>query len=312
MIREAALDAALTRSHMIESSGKQIEHEFIRRGSRSARRRQYRVYLPKNYSARRSYPMIMVLHGCLQDHTAIQQVAGFDAIADREGVIVVYPFVTAHSRMRTQYCWGWWLNQHRHRGRGEVLDLQRIAEQVCETYSVDTDRRHICGLSSGGAMSVTSLAAYSDFWTSGASVAGVPFGESSKSVRSSAHIGVRHKTLTTLTRVLRRELVAPAPPLLIVQGEADKTVDPQLGKNLRDSWVNVSDSDKEPSAQLCAVHRGPKWHFEQYCTGDALRVAHLSIQDIGHGWPGGLPGDYCFPEAPNVSELIWTFFEQAA
>ena len=312
MIRQDLIDHALARSHEKQSGGTQVEHEFKRQGSRSARQRQYCVYLPEDYSEKHRYPLIMVLHGCRQDHSAIQAVAGFDAIADREGAIIVYPFVTAHSSMRTQYCWGWWLNQHRHRGRGEVLDLQRIAEQVCETYSVDEERRHICGLSSGGAMSVASLAAYSDFWASGASVAGVPFGESSKSVRTNAHLAVRHKTLNTLVRVLRRELVAAAPPLLVVQAEADRIVDPQLGRNLRDTWISVSESEQASSAQMCAMYSGSRWNFEQYCTDDALRVGHLLIEDIGHGWPGGLPGEFSFPDAPNVSELIWTFFEHAA
>ena len=312
MIKQKEIDSTLAMKHAQAVGGWNIDLEIFKESGRVSRHRQYRVYLPADYSEKKSYPLLMVLHGCRQDHLAIQAITGFDAIADREGAIVVYPFVTTYAGLRSQNCWGWWLSRQRQRGRGEVSDLQRIAEDVEATYSVDASRRHICGLSSGAGMTVASLAAYSDFWTSGASVAGVPFGESISAVRYNSHVPVRRKTVNTLVRMLSRELVTDAPPLLVVQSKSDELVGPRLGANLRDSWVKVSNCEQQASSELANVERGIEWTLQQYCTLTSVHVAHFLIDKLEHGWPGGLPGKFCFPDAPNVSELIWTFFDRTS
>lgn len=312
MIRQNDLEAVLVRQHVKATGGQVVDHEILKQDGRVSRLRQYRVYLPKGYSENRQYPLIMLLHGCKQDHLSIQDISGFDAIADREGAIVVYPFVTTYSGMRNSNCWGWWLTRQRQRGRGEVSDLHRIAEDVSELYAVDETRRHICGLSSGAAMSVVSLASYSDFWTSGASIAGVPYGESSRSVKFVRQLPVVRKTVGTLVRLLKRELVAPAPPLLVIQSKADKTVGPKLGSNLRDSWLVASGCEEEPDSLFGDSTPTPSWRFEQYSAEGALQVGHFLLSNVPHGWPGGLPGDYSVPDAPNVSELIWMFFKQSS
>lgn len=311
MIKQHDVDTALSLDHNPVARGTVNDHEMFKESGRVSRHRQYRVYLPAKYDPSEKYPLLMVLHGCRQDHLAIQNITGFDAIADRVGMIVVYPFVTTYSGLRTQNCWGWWLSRQRQRGRGEVADLTQIADDVSNCYAVDVSRRHICGLSAGGAMSVACLAAYSDFWTSGASVAGVPYGESTNAVRANPHVPVRRKTVNTLVRMLSRELVAEPPPLLVVQSNSDKMVGPKLGANLRDSWVKVSACNKHEPQMHREASRGVAWQFEQYRSGESLQVGHLLINGLEHGWPGGLPGKFSIPDAPNVSELIWAFFEHA-
>jgi len=312
VISQNTIDASLASDSHVAARGTAVDHELFKESGRVSRHRQYRVYLPGGYSPNKQYPLLVVLHGCRQDHLAIQRITGFDAIADRVGAIVVYPFVTTYSGLRTQNCWGWWLSRQRQRGRGEVADLRQIAEDVSQNYAVDINRRHICGLSSGGAMAVACLAAYSDFWTSGASVAGVPFGESANSVRVNPHVPVRRKTVNSLVRMLSRELVAPAPPLLVVQSKADKMVGPRLGANLRDSWIKVSGCGETPDKLYQQDSRGVMWRFEQYARLGVLHVGHLLIEGLDHGWPGGVAGQFSIPDAPNVSELIWAFFEQVA
>ncbi|MFK7993199.1 MAG: PHB depolymerase family esterase [Granulosicoccus sp.] len=309
MIKQHVVDTCVSTDPGSNASGKVIEHELFKESGRVSRHRQYCVYLPENYDPHGKYPLIVVLHGCRQDHLAIQGITGFDAIADRVGAIVVYPFVTTYSGLRTQNCWGWWLSRQRQRGRGEVADLKQIAEDVSRAYAVDVSRRHICGLSSGGAMAVACLAAYSDFWTSGASVAGVPYGESTNAVKTNLHVPVRRKTVNTLVRILSRELIAPPPPLLVVQSNADKMVGPKLGANLRDSWIKVSGSDQQPPLVSQNECRGVAWRLEQYSSSDTLQVGYFLVDGLIHGWPGGVSGKFCIPDAPNVSELIWAFFE---
>ena len=81
---------------------------FMAKSHPGSRMRRYTVHVPPSYTWRRSAPLVMVLHGCQQSDEQIQEISNFDAIADRAGFIVVYPFVTSYTGMRLKNCWGWW------------------------------------------------------------------------------------------------------------------------------------------------------------------------------------------------------------
>jgi polyhydroxybutyrate depolymerase len=59
--------------------------------------RNFMVRLPKGYDAKQHYPVVVLLHGMNQDAEDMERLTGFDALADKEGVIVVYP-IALHGR----------------------------------------------------------------------------------------------------------------------------------------------------------------------------------------------------------------------
>ena len=286
-----------------------------------SRKRRFRVYIPANYDSSTPASMIMLLHGCHQTEEDIASISAMDLIADREHCILVYPYVSSYLGMRTLNCWGWWQARHRRRGSGEVADLHRIATHIAQTYNIDPGRWHICGLSSGAAMTVASLVAYSDAWTSGASVAGIAYGERARAVRFAQHLPVKHKAMHELIRHMRRNLASyPAPPLLIVQSIEDRTVGPKCASDLRDAWIKSQDiipsretraHDDQPYADRWPSSH--QWDMSLYRRSDGGCVLTTFWLHHGvHGWPGGRQGAYSVTDAPNTSELIWWFFEQTA
>lgn len=309
MFSKPKIEALLQCESSSKVQGVSEDHEIKKAAGRVFRNRQYRVYTPVGYDKTHAYPLVMVLHGCRQNHRSIQDICGFDAIADREQFIVVYPFVTSYSGLRTENCWGWWLSRQRQRGRGEVADLVQIACDVSNRYSVDRARWHICGLSAGAAMSIASLAAYGDVWRSGASVAGVPYGESMRSVAFSKHLPVRRKSVNTLVRMLKRQLITEPAPLMIIQSSADQIVGPKLGQNLRDVWILAAKCRALPALSFTDKTGAVMWQFDQYQDRSGqCRVAYLLMDKVEHGWSGGLPGNFSIPDAPNVSRLIIEYF----
>ncbi len=54
--------------------------------------RTFLVRLPKGYSAQQHYPVVILLHGMNQDADDMERLTGFDQIADKDGIIAVYPF----------------------------------------------------------------------------------------------------------------------------------------------------------------------------------------------------------------------------
>lgn len=275
--------------------------------------RDYLVYTPSGYHLDEALPLVMVLHGCKQTHEDIRALAGFDEIADRERFIVVYPFVTRYLGLRNLNCWGWWQRFHRSAGYGEVEDLRRIIEQVQKEFTVDERRIHITGLSSGAAMSVAALVAHGTLFASGASVAGVAYGESMRAVRINQFLSIKYHALSTTVRRMKAQLKGKGrlAPLLVIQSQADQTVELQSALNLRDSWLEVKRVRKERPEPLVYKTRKIEWHYRQFRRGnDATPLETLFTDKLGHGWIGGNPGQYSSSQGPNISEIIWLFFKR--
>jgi len=53
--------------------------------------RDFVVRLPRGYDAQQHYPVVILLHGMNQDADDMQRLTRFDVLADKDGVITVYP-----------------------------------------------------------------------------------------------------------------------------------------------------------------------------------------------------------------------------
>jgi poly(3-hydroxybutyrate) depolymerase len=53
--------------------------------------RSFLVRLPKGYDAQQHYPVVVLLHGMNQDSEDIERLTRFNELADKNGIIVVYP-----------------------------------------------------------------------------------------------------------------------------------------------------------------------------------------------------------------------------
>jgi poly(3-hydroxybutyrate) depolymerase len=95
----------------------------------------FALWVPRQYSPRRRYPLIVALHGSDADHRMIpEECLGIHRHGFREDVMLLCPF----GRGDLDY-----------RGPGEA-DLWDALRWVREQYSVDTRRQYLTGLSMGG------------------------------------------------------------------------------------------------------------------------------------------------------------------
>ena len=108
-------------------------------------------------------------------------------------------------------------------------------------------------------------------------------------------------------------------PIFIAHSRHDEVVGIRAAENIRDSWATCFDIDtsrriRERSGRI----RGTPWMHTKYYGGDRRTVIEtLFLDGKAHGWYGGNPGEFSYPDAPNVSKKIWRFFrthrlEQAA
>ncbi|WP_179957520.1 extracellular catalytic domain type 1 short-chain-length polyhydroxyalkanoate depolymerase [Exilibacterium tricleocarpae] len=276
--------------------------------------RHYSVYVPPGYRRDKPLPLVMVLHGCRQDHRDIQLVSDFDCVADRYNFIVVYPFVTRYTDLRARNCWGWWRPEQIKPGAGEVEDLWRIVGEVAGEFAIDQRRVHIAGLSSGGAMAVAALTVHAGRFASGAAVAGVPYGESASAVALPYTLMRRYRPLDTTVALMEkaRDSDRTPAPICIVHSHNDDTVHIQAGKNLRDSWIEYFGPQKKLSKRKRkkSTH-GVPWSHTRYGKRFGKSVVEtIFLAGPDHGWYGGSPGRFSYPAGPDVSKLLWKFFRK--
>lgn len=286
---------------------------FPKQGYRGSRERQYRLFTPSAYDGTTPLPLVVVLHGCLQAHTDIEHISRFSTIAEREGFFVLYPFVTSYGGLRHKNCWGWWMASQIRPGAGEVEDLWQLIRHICEEYAIDEDRVHVTGLSSGAGMTVALTVCQHEHIASAAPVAGVSYNESAQAVNLFGQITTRYRKKRAVVNHMRAQMptIHRAPPLFIVHSHQDDTVKIKAAQNLRDSWAECFDL---PLARKSGQHTGEtgtsRWHHTVYRRG--LQRSHLEtlwLEGPDHGWYGGAPGRFSFPNTLDISESIWRFFK---
>lgn len=296
--------------HGDHGQARDLKYMFRKRRYPGSRDREYLVHLPPSYRAGLSLPVVMILHGCDQNHWDIRHVADFDRIADKHGIIVVYPFVTTYDPPRMRNCWAFWSSSHNRAGSGEVEDLWQILNDVRKRYDADANRLHVAGLSSGAAMTVALLVNRCDRIASGAEIAGLPFGETAAALgQAQAQFKPVERIVTTMNEAMgtRKRAV----PLLVVHAKGDRIINAGAADNLRDSWSRCFSVNTAKAVWAdYGTSDGTEWEHARYANPkNGAVIETLLLEHSQHGWYGGRDGPYGFADAPNVSEKLWYFFD---
>lgn len=297
--------------------------------------RRVQVYVPDGLSG--PAPMVMALHGCQQTEQDVLNDWGLRAAADRHGFVLVAPFITRYDGLRNANCWGFWFEQHRHQGAGEVEDLRRIGQEVERRWSIDPSRRFITGLSSGGAMTVVASVAHNEYWAAAATAAGLGYGEDAASVSFSGCPGsATFHSADRLAADMRAERDSAYPiPLMVLQNQRDCTVLLQAANLLRDAQLKLNgDAAHDTPAEALAEEKAcsPVFGSDYACrharyTADGRPESRSLVEtviyagptatpntadtDHGHYWIGGeqgLDGKWSLRQGPVYPDIVWSFF----
>lgn len=308
-------------------------------GYPGSRDRLYKVYVPDGLSG--PAPMVMVLHGCQQTHDDVLRDWGMVAAADRYRFILVAPFITSYDGLRNTNCWGFWLDQHRHQGRGEPEDLHQIGLQVESRFGIDPKRRYVTGLSSGAAMAVVLSVTHNEYFAAAASASGLPYGEDAASVSFSGCPGsATFRPVSQIVAAMRSERDSPyAIPLMVLQNNKDCTVIQPAGRNIRDAQLQLNGdaahntpANAQARQQPCAPVFSNGFGCQQiFYTGDAQPGSRSLVETVffdgpidtpntsdtnhGHYWIGGQDGrdgPWAIRQGPSYPDIVWDFFSRHA
>lgn len=237
------------------------------------------VYVPA--SLRPGAPLILLLHGCGQDTLRQATDGGWTAIADEVGGAIVLPEQAPSNN--TGRCFNWFKPRDVSRDQGEALSIRQMVAEAVRRFRPDRRRIFIAGLSAGGAMAASLLAAYPEVFAGGAVIAGMPVGTAcglaeALSRMSQAAPGSRREDLVRAAREAAPPgFAGPWPRLSVWQGDADSTIDPANARLLAAQWAGLHGLAERPARSEVApgVTRA-RWD-------DAVEL--WTLAGMGHGTP---------------------------
>jgi poly(hydroxyalkanoate) depolymerase family esterase len=304
--------------------------------------RNFKLWVPDGYNKKAATPLVLMLHGCLQTPDDFAAGTRMNAVADAHVFLVAYPEQPASAN--PYKCWNWFDPAHQTRVAGEPSLLAAVVGSVRATHNVDPKRIYAVGVSAGGAMVSIMGAAYPDIFSGLGVCAGIEYkgatnvvgalaaqksgGADPNAQGTEAYQAMLEAAKATHGKTSRRSApnaVRPRPVRVIVfHGTLDTVVSPVNGEQVVAQWAQANDwlddardnnsVDATPDANTNGtVPNG--YNFTRYVYTDAAGKPLLEkwlVEEMKHAWPGGsTDGSYTDPKAPNASEEIWRFFQQA-
>jgi polyhydroxybutyrate depolymerase len=260
----------------------------------SRQQRDYLLYVPKSYDRTRPAPLVISMHGAALWGAAQKETSQWNRVAEREGVIVVYPSGAKGAGPRI------W---HVERGADLMRDVRFISELIDTleaAYNIDPSRIYANGLSNGGGMAFVLSCALSDRIAAVGMVAAA-------------------QTLPWSWCTDHR-----AVPMIAFHGTADRQVpytggrSPVLRTDLFPSvpawtanWARRNHCATNPVESVVAADVTRLEYTD--CADDAAVVLY-TVKGGGHSWPGGkpLPEWYVGPTSRSVdaTSLMWAFYRE--
>lgn len=258
----------------------------------SGQDRPYHVHLPPGYNERREWPVVLMFHGLTQTVEGARVMSQFDALADEENFIVVYPegFLRA-----------WQTDDIDYLGVDDLAYLNAVLDEIEVDLSVDTRRIYSTGFSQGAHMQHRLACEMPDRIAAFGPVAGI---------MSAIQPG---------TCDPGRPI-----PMILINSVDDQRVpyerrfNEMLGvPETIDFWVGHDNCNPEPVVEDLPdadPADGTTVSRHTYSGCDAgVEVVLYRIEGAGHTWAGGTPFD---PRAfgltstdINASRTLWEFFE---
>jgi poly(hydroxyalkanoate) depolymerase family esterase len=230
--------------------------------------RKFVVHVPSGLPA--NPPLVFALHALSQPNTAFESASGWDAIADREKFVVVYPQgVYPVKNMGNMIGWDIYSDT-------DVVFLSAVLDTMAARYKIDSKRVYSTGYSMGGMMSYTLACGITDKIAAIGPGDGYPLGVDINSCKPTRPMSVCH-----------------------THGTADNVV-PYSGAA---DWVNkFVKLDNCPQVQTTNPGTKIKKEYWGPCDG-GNEVIFFSIDGMNHIYPTSKDG---FAEA----ETLWTFFKK--
>lgn len=295
--------------------------------SGSSGSRPFKLYLPPTYTPARPVPLLVALHGCMQDPDDFATGTRFNLLADEHTFLVLYPQQT--NLHRSGRCWSWYDALSQQRGSGEPAILAGMIDEVRAQYAIDSERIYLAGLSAGGAMAAIMGACYPDYFAAIGIHSGLEYkaARGLSGARTALLRGGPDPVLQGKFAHLAADSAARVLPVIVFHGTRDYRVYPINGEQVirqfasMNAYAHVTYAGDDPPDEIISpaassvhtVHApgGHSYTVSTYTLDGQVVMQKYLVEGLGHAWSGGSkapPATYTDPRGPDASTILWDFF----
>lgn len=273
------------------------------------------IYEPAKLDAKTA-KIVVVIHGCLQSAEAMAMGTGWDRIADKENLLMIYPQVPTGSHALD--CWGWFAPENQSRQSGQLKQVYDLLQSARKRYNLASAPAYAVGISSGAATVAGLLACFPEAFRAGAIHSGPPYGFVKSEAAAQILLATAQPSVPSSAR--------PCDPkaykgrLMVVQGSADKVVNQGNATSvIRDFFDQISESRTTGSMN------GATYQIIDFKKQDKLVARTVLVNGLDHAWSGFtlnlahadmLGPNAIFPtklpffsaQGPSATDMIWEFF----
>jgi poly(3-hydroxybutyrate) depolymerase len=233
--------------------------------------RTYLLHAPPGYDPNRPSALVIALHFYPGTGDSIQELAGLDAKADKDNVLVAYPDGQGGG-FNALICCG---------NADDVGFLNALTDHLVQTWHADPNRVFLTGISNGGDMSFRLAVEGAGRY---AAIGVVSGGYSGSRTTSDSYVPT--KPVSVLTFIGGQDRYAS------IFQTGIRTWQQRLGCRPSPKASGVAGVTRTVAG--CA---------------DGSEVSVYTITDMGHSWPGAKSGQLAAPTAGlSATDLIWEFF----
>lgn len=275
--------------------------------------RTYLLHLPPRFAERGPLPVVLAFHGGGGNASRFQRHAGLDAIADREGFVVVYPDGTGVGRLLLTWNAGTCCSYARDYKVDDVAFALALLDELARELPLDPTRVYATGHSNGGMMAYRLAIDAPDRIAAVAAVGGMMVTDRFPPARP---VPVLHVHSVDDPRALYAGGVGPPFPFTNVR-VTHRAVEPELAR-----WVahdgcppeaQVAERRSVPATGREPAHTATLLVWTPCTTGAEVQLWKLT--GAGHAWPGhpsGLPKRLMGPDTTviDAAEEAWRFFQR--
>ena len=263
--------------------------------------RRYKLFTPSRHEGK-PLPLLVMLHGCLQDPDDFALGTRMNAIAEEQGIFVLYP-EQSETANQTR-CWNWFNATNQRRDQGEPSIIAGMTREVIGSNNIDARRVYIAGMSAGGAMAAIMAANYSDLFAAVGIHSGMPYGAAQNLLSA---LAAMKDGAASGTRLPSKGI-----PLIVFHGDQDLMVSARNGEQLMSQWLGdrVPNRRQETSTAQSREGNGRAFTRTRYYDRAGHAVAeNWLVHDSGHAWSGGgSAGSFADAAGPDASREMVRFF----
>ncbi|MBX9950997.1 MAG: hypothetical protein K2Y39_17635 [Candidatus Obscuribacterales bacterium] len=254
------------------------------------REREVTVHVPPTYDASKPMPMVMMLHGFMQDKDEIARTSAFKEKADKEGFIAVFPNATGWLGNHLR----WWNVGNDHLFRSDDVDfIRQLTDVIPSKLNIDQDRIYLVGFSNGAMMAQEAAAKLNDRVAAVASVSGGMLRKQDKP-RGDMNALLIHGSMDD---------VIPASGGVLL----DLCVAPRVISAAKAFEVWADANGIKPT--LTKSSGEPIQTYSAVDTESGREVTFYNIKDGNHDWPGAFNSSTPASKF-NATDAVWDFLRR--